>query len=160
MNANDLNQFIQRHQIDAHIIHLVMETPTVPAAAQALGVQPAQIIKSILFLADGRPCLIVANGLTRIHYKRLADHLGISRRRLKMADAAQVLNITGYPVGAVPPFGHKSPLPTTIEAGVLVQAELYGGGGEINALMRVTLTELRRVVGEDVAELTKMEIGD
>jgi prolyl-tRNA editing enzyme YbaK/EbsC (Cys-tRNA(Pro) deacylase) len=51
--------------------------------------------------------------------------------------------ITGYPVGAVPPFGHPHPLQTLIYAGVLDQAVVYGGGGETDALMRLRSKELQ-----------------
>ena len=144
MNSTDLARYIEQHEIEAEILHLQSETPTVAAAAAALGVQPEQIIKSVLFLADGRPVLVVANGLTRVHRKQLADALAMSRRRVKMADGQQVEAITGYPIGAVPPFGHPQRLDTLLDQGVLQEEVVFGGGGEINALMRVTVPELQR----------------
>ena len=144
MNSTDLARYIEQHEIEAEILHLQSETPTVAAAAAALGVQPEQIIKSVLFLADGRPVLVIANGLTRVHRKQLADALAMSRRRMKMADGQQVEAITGYPIGAVPPFGHPQRLDTLLDQGVLQEEVVFGGGGEINALMRVTVPELQR----------------
>ncbi len=144
MNSTDLACYIEQHEIEAEILHLQSETPTVAAAAAALGVQPEQIIKSVLFLADGRPVLVIANGLTRVHRKQLADALAMSRRRVKMADGQQVEAITGYPIGAVPPFGHPQRLDTLLDQGVLQEEVVFGGGGEINALMRVTVPELQR----------------
>jgi Cys-tRNA(Pro) deacylase len=155
MNSADLANFVAENGIEAEFVHLEEETPTVEAAAEAVGARPEQIGKSILFLADGRPVLVVANGLTRVDYKRLADHLGISRRRLKLATGEQVLAITGYPVGTVPPFGHKEKLPTLVEARVLRQEELYAGGGAINALIRLTTAELQRVLAAEVVELAE-----
>ncbi|MCA9872954.1 MAG: hypothetical protein KC441_04850, partial [Anaerolineales bacterium] len=90
-----------------------------------------------------------------IAWKRLADYLEVSRRRLKTAVADQVLAITGYPVGAVPPFGHKVPLGTVVDTAVYQQAVIYGGGGEIHALMRLTTTELRRIVGHETTSLSE-----
>jgi len=144
MNSTDLARYIEQHEIEAEILHLQSETPTVAAAAAVLGVQPEQIIKSVLFLADGRPVLVIANGLTRVHRKQLADALAMSRRRVKMADGQQVEAITGYPIGAVPPFGHPRRLDTLLDQGVLQEEVVFGGGGEINALMRVTVPELQR----------------
>jgi Cys-tRNA(Pro) deacylase len=153
MNASDLARYIEENGIAAEIVFLAQETPTVEAAAEAVGARPEQIGKSLLFLVDGRPLLVVANGMTRIDYKRLADHLAISRRRLKLANAEQVVAITGYPVGTVPPFGHRRPLPTLLEARVLEQTELYVGGGAINALVHLATAELRRVTAALVASL-------
>lgn len=153
MNSSDLARFITRHEIQAEIVHLPIETPTVEAAADAVNVRPEQIIKSVLFMADGSPVLVVTNGLTRIHRKRLADVLDMSRRRVKMANAEQVLAATGYEVGAVPPFGHLAPLPTLLDQGVLSEEIIYGGGGENNALMRLSSGELQRVLEAIIVDI-------
>lgn len=152
-NSHNLQQFIAAHAIDADIVHLDEGTPTVASAAAALGVTPRQIIKSVLFLADDAPVLVITNGLTRIHRKRLADTLGTSRRRVKIADAAQVQAITGYPVGAVPPFGHPQALPTLLDMGVLDETAVYGGGGELNALLYVTPGVLQRVTQAQIVDI-------
>jgi prolyl-tRNA editing enzyme YbaK/EbsC (Cys-tRNA(Pro) deacylase) len=154
-NSQDLAQFIEEQGITAEMVHLTVETPTVEAAAAAVNARPEQIGKSILFLADGEPRLVIANGLTRVDYRQLADYLGLSRRRVKLAGAAEVLATTGYPVGTVPPFGHHQTLPTVIEAGVMEQELLYAGGGEINALIRLTTAELQRVVDGPVVSLIR-----
>jgi prolyl-tRNA editing enzyme YbaK/EbsC (Cys-tRNA(Pro) deacylase) len=152
-NATDLAYYIQEQGITAELIHLPEETPTVEAAAAAVNAHPDQIGKSILFLADDAPYLIIANGLNRVDYKQLADYLGMSRRRLKLAKAPEVLAITGYPVGTVPPFGHNQTLPTIIEGNVMVQQELYVGGGEINALIHLTTAELQRATQAPIIPL-------
>jgi prolyl-tRNA editing enzyme YbaK/EbsC (Cys-tRNA(Pro) deacylase) len=153
MDSSDLARFIAENDIEAEIVHLPQETLTVAAAADALNVRPEQIIKSVLFLADERPILVVANGLTRINYKALADELEISRRRVKMAGAEQVLAITGYNVGAVPPFGHPVKLPVLIDGGVLAETAVYGGGGVSNALMYLSTMELQRVLQGKVVQI-------
>jgi prolyl-tRNA editing enzyme YbaK/EbsC (Cys-tRNA(Pro) deacylase) len=154
-NSTDLAQYIEEQAITAELLLLPEETPTVEAAAEAVNAHPDQIGKSILFLADGSPQLIIANGLNRVDYKKLADYLGISRRRLKLAKADEVLEITGYPVGTVPPFGHNQPIPTIIEANVVEQKELYAGGGEINALIRLKTAELQRVLQAPILPLAQ-----
>ncbi len=155
LNTQHLTHFIAEHQIKAEIVRLTVDTPTVAAAAAAVGVVPDQIIKSVLFLADKRPVLVVASGLTRIDHKRLADHIQVARRRVKIASAAEVLAVTGYQAGAVPPFGHRELIPTVLETAVLTQTTVYAGGGEIRTLMRLPVVELRRAVGDQVAELAE-----
>lgn len=153
MDAKDLQRFIDENEIEAEIVHLASDTPTVEAAAEAAGCLPEQIGKTILFVVDGAPVLVVANGVTRVGYKALADHLATSRRRLKLAKSGEVLDITGYPVGTVPPFGHKTRLPTIVEERVLDQDLIFAGGGAINALMRLTPEELLRVSQAEVVSL-------
>lgn len=155
MNSVDLAKFIADNEIDAEIIHLEEATLTVADAAEVMGVQPAQIIKTVLFLADGEPVLVIASGLARIAWKRLADYLGVSRRRLKTGNAEQVQTITGYVVGAVPPFGHREKLRTIVEQSVYEQTVMYGGGGEIDALMRVETAVLRQIVGEETGDFSE-----
>ena len=155
LTSLNLTDFLQKMNIDAEIIFLEEDTRTVAEAAAVLGAEPDQIIKSILFLADGEPVLVINNGLARVAWKRLADYLGVSRRRLKTANAEMVLVITGYPVGAVPPFGHKTKLRTVVATDVYQQQIIYGGGGEVHALMKLTTDELQRVVGGETAVISE-----
>ncbi len=153
MNAEDLAEFVEKQSIAAELVFLDVDTPTVVDAAAAVGTVPEQIIKSVLFLADKKPVLVISSGTARLDSKRLADHLGVSRRRVRIASAEQVLAVTGFQAGAVPPFGHRDQLPTVLEQAVLSQSVIYGGGGERHALMRLTVAELQRIVGPDSADL-------
>ncbi|UCG23448.1 MAG: YbaK/EbsC family protein [Chloroflexota bacterium] len=153
MDSDDLQIFLDDEAIKAEIVHLAFNTPTVEAAADAVGCQPKQIGKSLLFLADGAPYLVIANGTTKVGYRALADYLAISRKRLKLANAAQVVDITGYKIGTVPPFGHPERLPTIIESRVMNQEVIYVGGGAINALMRLSTAELLRVSMAEIVSL-------
>ena len=155
LNADSLQAYLDDWGIEAEIVFLTVATPTVQAAADALAVAPEQIIKSVLFLADGVPVMVVASGLARLDRKALADFLGVSRRRVKIASAEQVLTHTGYVAGSVPPFGYREPIETVLETAVLQQSDVvYGGGGEIHALLRLTVSQLCRVVGSRTAALT------
>ena len=156
LTATDLNQFITRHQIAALIVFLEDETPTVAAAALSLGVTPDHIGKSVLFWVNDTPWLVVANGRRFIDHKKLADHLGVSRRRTKLANAEEVFAITGYRVGTVPPFGHKTKLPTLLDANILSLTELYAGGCDINALIHLTTAELRRILNAELVDLARV----
>jgi prolyl-tRNA editing enzyme YbaK/EbsC (Cys-tRNA(Pro) deacylase) len=149
MDDRDLEAFLAARALTGEMIRLNGSTPTVEAAAQALNTTVERIVKSLLFLVDPgdgdlQPVLVIANGTSRVDYKLVAGCLGVSRRRVKLADAASVKTFTGYPVGAVPPFGHPSPLPTLIDRRVLAQAEVYAGGGAAGALLRITPAEIVR----------------
>jgi len=160
MGATDLAQFIEERGIAAEIVFLEDETPTVEAAASAVGVHPSQILKSVLFVVkegadDLRPVLVVANGLSRISYKKLADYLGVSRRQVRIAQPAQVRELTGYAVGTVPPFGHRQSLQTLLDEGVIDEDEVYAGGGAINALIHLRVAEMQRVLNAEVVALSE-----
>lgn len=159
MNATDLARYLADHNIAADLVFLPQPTPTVPAAAEAVGVAPDQIVKSVLFMireneAADRPVLVIGHGTHHIDRRKLAQHLQVGRKRVRLADAAQVLAHTGYPAGTVPPFGHPQPLPTLMAAGITRLSEIYTGGGEINALLHMTVAELQRVLKAEIVELT------
>jgi peptidyl-dipeptidase Dcp len=126
-----------------------------------MGTTVERIVKSVLFVQDGdaplaeRAVLVVANGLSRVDYRRVADCLGISRRRLKLADADTVLALTGQPVGGVAPFGHPQPLRTFLDRRVLDQPEVFAGGGALDALLRVAPPELLRVTRAQVVDVVR-----
>ena len=144
-----LARFIAEHGIAAEIVPVAVETPTVPAAAAALGVSTAQIIKSLLFMIREEPVLVIANGDTLVDRHLLAARFGVGKKQIKLADAETVLRLTGYPAGGVPPFGHPAPLPTLLDRAVLAWDAVYGGGGDDHTLLRVAPGELARVANAE-----------
>ncbi|TFH34187.1 MAG: YbaK/EbsC family protein [Anaerolineales bacterium] len=157
LNPADLQAYIDRHELQARLVVLPVPTPTVEAAAKAVGIGPAQIIKSLLFWIKSEPILVVARGLFRVDPRLLARHFRVGRKQVKLVGAGDVLQISGYPIGAVPPFGHHTTLKTLMDAGVLQDQEVYAGGGAMNYLMRVSPEEILRVTGATVLELQTLD---
>ncbi|HSB67527.1 MAG TPA: YbaK/EbsC family protein [Anaerolineales bacterium] len=149
----DLQGFMQDHSIQGEILRLNVPTPTVESAAQAVNAGPEQIIKSILFLVDDQPVLAIACGLTNIGRRAIADLYGVGKKRVKLASPEKVLEISGYEVGAMPPFGHRQPLVTLIDRKVLDAPEAYAGGGAENTLVRLDPHDILRVTGAKVMDL-------
>lgn len=156
--AAHIAAYLQAQGLAGELVHLATHTPTVDDAARAVGTTVDRIIKSVLFLADGAPVLVIANGTARVDSKRVADYLGLSRKRVKLADAATVLTVTGFAVGTVPPFGHPTRLRTLIEARVLEQPEVYGGGGAIDALLRIAPSEIVRATQAETVSVVATPI--
>lgn len=142
---NDLEAFIRARGIAAALLRDVGDTPTVTDAAEVLGVPAEQVVKTLLFLVDGRPVVFITNGPARVDERLLAQHFGVGRKKVKIADPDTVLSLTGYPAGGVPPFGHRSPLPVLVDARILEHPVVYGGGGDDRTMLRVTPGEIVRV---------------
>ena len=155
MNSKDLQKFIDEYQIQATILPLDEHTPTVSDAARALKVENDQIIKSLVFHIEGEPLLVINNGLARVDRKKLAAYLEVGRKRVKFAAPDYALEITGYIVGSMPPFGHKKKLRTLVDVAVTGMDVIYGGGGDINAMMRLTPDELVKLSQAEVAVLSE-----
>lgn len=154
-SSADLHAFIEANHVQATILPMNGHTPTVSDAARELGVQTDQIIKSLVFLADGDPLLVINNGLARVDRKKLAAVLNLGRKKVKFATADQALAITGFVVGSMPPFGHRQRLRTLVDPAVTALDTLYGGGGNIDAMMRLTSRELIRVTAAEVVALAE-----
>jgi prolyl-tRNA editing enzyme YbaK/EbsC (Cys-tRNA(Pro) deacylase) len=157
LNSHDLQRYIQENGVAAEILPMAEDTPTVPDAARALGVREQQIIKSLVFLVDGRPVLVIANGTARVEDRLIAIRFAVGRKRVRLARPEEALDLTGYVVGSMPPFGHRSRLPALVDPGVLAWPEIFGGGGDVDALLRLSPDELLRVTGAEIVSVTRQD---
>lgn len=151
LTTKDLMNFIEQHDVEAELLELSVPTPTVEDAAQAVGARPEQVVKSLLFLVDDQPVVAIACGTSRVDRRPIAAHFGVGRKRVKLGDAETVLEITGYPIGAMPPFGQKQKLTTLVDRRVLEHEQVFAGGGSIDALMRIDPAHIVRIT--DAVEL-------
>ena len=128
-------------------------TRTADDAARAIGVEVGQIVKSLVFLADGVPVVALVSGAHQLDEAQLAGATGASSTG--RASAEQVREATGYPVGGVPPFGHASALPTFIDEGLLAYDEVWAAAGTPHLNFAIAAAELVRVTGGTVCDLRR-----
>jgi Cys-tRNA(Pro) deacylase len=153
--SDKLREYLRERQVDATLIQPGADMPTVPLAAAALGVEPGQIVKSIVF--EGKKKreqvgLAIAPGDLRVDVAKVAEALGYSP--LKLANPDTVLRMAGYSVGGVPPVGHGTALPVVIDKRVLDYPLVYGGGGDEQHMLRITPADIVRLTGAVVADIT------
>jgi len=153
LTPDNLQAYLSEQGIPGEIIFPGAPTPTVAAAAKALGVAPDQIVKSVVFLVDGTPFVVYGCGMRRVDPAKLAQRLAISPKKVRLADADEVQELTGYTVGTVPPLGLKTPMPAFIDPAVQAYDVIYAGGGGINALLKITPADLIRHSRAEVAPM-------
>ncbi len=141
----DLSRYIGEHGISAAIVPMHTDTPTVPAAADALGVAVAQIIKTLVFVVKEMPVVVIASGDAAVDRRPIAERYGVGKKQVKLAAPEAVLRITGYPAGGVPPFGHITQTVVLLDERIRGWDVVYGGGGDDRTLLRVVPAELGRV---------------
>src|SRR3954452_17411027 len=135
--------------LDVELKTLDDSTATVAQAATALGVEEGQIAKTIVFVMDGEPVVVVASGRHRIDPDKVCDALDCAESRQASAD--EVRAATGFPVGGVPPIGHGRPV---VFDSVLFEYELiYAAGGDGNTLFEVEPRQLAGCVHALVASV-------
>jgi prolyl-tRNA editing enzyme YbaK/EbsC (Cys-tRNA(Pro) deacylase) len=135
--------------LDVELKTLDDSTATVAQAATALGVEEGQIAKSIVFVMDGEPVVVVASGRHRIDNEKVCEALDCAEGR--MASADEVRAATGFPIGGVPPFGHG--LPVVFDTALLDYEEIYAAGGDGNTLFGVEPRQLAGCVQALVAHV-------
>ena len=137
--------------IAGEIIRPGAPTPTVEAAAVALGVSLEEVVKSLLFLVDRHPYLVIVRGTARVNTKKLLK--GVGGKKARIATREEVERITGFPVGGTPPFAHREALPVLIDRAVLSMEEVYAGGGSTDVMLRIRAADLLSASGGGVVDV-------
>ena len=127
------------------------ETRTAVEAARAVGCDVAQIVKSLVFMADGKPVIALLSGADRLDPGRLATALGASD--VRRADADEARAATGFAIGGVPPFGHAHPLTVLIDERLLEHDVVWAAAGLPNAVFKVAPQALQAASGARLAAL-------
>lgn len=135
------------------IRELPADTSTAEAAAQAVGAPLGSIVKSLIFLADGVPLLVLVSGDGRADVKRMRSLLGLSKRRLRIAQPAKVLQHTGFEVGGVPPVGHKPPMRTLVDRTLGRFDRVWAAAGNANAVFPIAYEQLVTITQGEVVDL-------
>ena len=116
-------------------------------AAQERGQRPEQVIRSLVFrVAEGEYVMVLAPGGRQVSWPTLRRTLGQSR--LTLASEDELLRVTGYPVGAVSPFGLPRPLRVLVDEGVFAAEEVSLGSGVRGTTVILRSDDLRRALGE------------
>jgi prolyl-tRNA editing enzyme YbaK/EbsC (Cys-tRNA(Pro) deacylase) len=132
------------------VIELPVEARTSQQAADAVGVGVGQIAKSLVFMVDAAPIMVIASGVNRVDERKLATLAGGKVRR---ADADTVKKATGYTIGGVPPFGHDTLLRLWIDEDLLGHDLIYAAGGVPECIFPLTPEELLKATGGTVADV-------
>lgn len=151
-SARRVQEALQRHGLDCHVVELPDSTRTAPEAA-AIGCHVAQIVKSLVFRGrcTDRPILVVASGANRVNEKMLGELAG---EPVEKASAGFVRERTGFAIGGVPPLGHIEPLLTFIDEDLLQYDEIWSAAGTPHAVFCLTPLQLTRITGGIVTRIT------
>lgn len=136
---------------DLKIILFDQSTHTSELAAQALGVTPAQIAKTLVFVADAEPLLVVTCGDKKINTKKLSKAVGA--KKVRFADAEMVMNSTGFPPGGVSPIGMVSDIPLYLDQSLWDYEVVYAAAGTANSALPVSPDRLCEITGAQVIDV-------
>ncbi|CAN5770636.1 YbaK/EbsC family protein [soil metagenome] len=146
------NKFVRSSGISVQIIYCGAETVSVQQAADAIGCEPREIIKTLLFHnKEGTTVVAIAAGLSRIEVALLSRATGFPS--LKLARPDFVFSLLGYPAGGVPPIGLPQHIRVIVDESAAALDYCYGGAGTVKHLARFSVDDIVRLNGATVAPI-------
>ncbi|WP_431324407.1 YbaK/EbsC family protein [Rhizobium sp. YTU87027] len=152
MSLETVRAFFSAHAPDIEIIETAESSSTVALAAEAHGVDPAQIAKTICLRVGEETMLVVAGGLARLDNRKFKDTFGGKGR---MLGPEEVVEVTSHPVGGVCPFGLPTLLPIYCDVSLRRFDEVVPAAGSTNSAVRIStqrLAELTQATWVDVCQ--------
>ncbi len=151
--ADRVRAALAAHGVAGDVVEFPQGTRSAANAARAIGTTLGQIVKSLVFLADGRPILVLASGRNRVDTGKLSHVVGATS--VERADADRVRSATGFAIGGVPPVGHATPLETFIDEDLLGYEIVYAAAGTPTAIFPIAPPDLVRITGGRTADLAQ-----
>ena len=153
MSLQSVKQWLAANAPDLLLIEVEGTTATVATAADALGVDPGRIAKTLAVRAGDKLFLLCTRGDARLDNRKCKDELGA---RPRMLGAEETLEVTGHPVGGVCPFGLKTPLPVYLDVSLRAFDVVYPAGGSLNTSVEVPTERLFDLVAERWVDLCRL----
>jgi prolyl-tRNA editing enzyme YbaK/EbsC (Cys-tRNA(Pro) deacylase) len=125
-------------------------TRTAVDAARAVGCDVGQIVKSLVFMAAGRPVVALVSGANRLDERLLGAAAGDP---VEKAGADEARSATGYSIGGVPPFGHATDVPVFMDRDLLGHSVVWAAAGRPDSVFEIEPARLRELSQAIVADL-------
>jgi prolyl-tRNA editing enzyme YbaK/EbsC (Cys-tRNA(Pro) deacylase) len=152
MSLDAVKRFLADAAPDIDVIELAASTATVALAAEALGVMPAQIAKTLSLRVNGDVILIVTRGDARLDNRKYKDTF---RTKARFLDASEVEAETGHPVGGVCPFGVPDRVRVYCDVSLKDFAEVFPAAGASHAAVRIDPARMATLVGAVWVDVTQ-----
>jgi prolyl-tRNA editing enzyme YbaK/EbsC (Cys-tRNA(Pro) deacylase) len=146
MSLDSVRKFFAEKAPDIAVIEARTSSATVALAAEAFGVEPGRIAKTLSLRVGDRVVLIVTSGTSRMDNKKIKALLG---GKPKMLGTDEVAAITGHEVGGVCPFGLKSPLQIYCDVSMQAYDEVVPAAGSTHSAVRIAPARMAELVGAE-----------
>ena len=155
MSLESVRAFFAEKAPDIDVIVSPQSSATVALAAEAYGVEPGRIAKTLSLRVGERVVLIVAAGTSRMDNKKVKTLFGVKPKMLRLDEVAE---ITGHEVGGVCPFGLKTPLPIYCDVSLQAFDEVVPAAGSIHSAVRITPSRMAELVGGEWVDVCEYRL--
>ena len=151
-NAQRIQAALKDRGSSAEVIQVPDSTRTAAEAAAALGTTVSQIVKSLVFVADDRPLLVLTSGSERVSTDKVRALVGA---KVSRPDADTVKRLTGYAIGGIPPLAHDTPARVLMDPHLLAFDIVWAAAGTPHSVFGIAPDELRRITAAELADVTE-----
>ena len=155
MSIESVRAFFAEKAPDITVIESTMSSATVPLAAEAYGVEPGRIAKTLSLRIGDRVVLIVASGTARMDNKKVKAAFG---GKPKMLGLEEVADITGHEVGGVCPFGLKAPLPVYCDVSLKAFDIVVPAAGSTHSAVRIAPERMAELTGAEWVDVCQAPV--
>jgi prolyl-tRNA editing enzyme YbaK/EbsC (Cys-tRNA(Pro) deacylase) len=148
-----VESYLRERGLEIEVLEMDKSTRTAQLAAQAIGTELGSIVKSLVFLVDGEPVLVLVAGDQRADTGKLKSLL--DAQQVVIANADQVRQATGFAIGGVPPVAHHHRLPTLIDRNLNRFETVYAAAGNPRAIFPIAYERLVSLTGGREADCTE-----
>jgi prolyl-tRNA editing enzyme YbaK/EbsC (Cys-tRNA(Pro) deacylase) len=143
-NSQIVQEYLDQFGLKLQVRELEQSTRTAQDAADAVGCQIGQIVKSLIFKSAERPLLFLVSGKNQLDVAKVSSQLCIT---LEKADADFVRENTGFPIGGVPPVAHAHQMEVYIDRDLMVYDLIWAAAGTPHAVFPLKSEDLPRITG-------------
>lgn len=151
-SAERVRAYLEARGLDEGLTHFEQSTKTAAEAAQVMGCELGQIVKSLLVVADGTAVLALVAGDRRADLKAIGAELGA--KKVRMATADQVREATGYAIGGVCPFDLPAGLMVLVDDSLTRFEVVFPAAGTPSSMVRMRFDDLEQLVSGRVARIS------
>jgi prolyl-tRNA editing enzyme YbaK/EbsC (Cys-tRNA(Pro) deacylase) len=150
MSVSRFESWLSGIEVGVKVREFPQGTRTAVDAARAVGCDVAQIVKSLVFVAGGRPVVALVSGANRLDEARLGKVAG---EPVMKADAETARAATGYAIGGVPPFGHATDVPVFMDRDLFSHSVVWAAAGRPDSVFEIQPERLRELSKAMVVDL-------
>ena len=144
MSVERVIEYLKRFGLDGRVIEFTVSSATVALAAEALHCEPGRIAKSLPFMVNGEPVMILASGDARIDNRKYKEEFGT---KAKMLTPEEVKELIGHEVGGVCPFAVNEGVKVCLDKSLKKYDTVYPACGSSNSAIPLTIAELEKCSG-------------
>lgn len=144
MSVERVKEYLKRFGLDGRVIEFTVSSATVALAAEALHCEPGRIAKSLTFMVNGEPVMILASGDARIDNRKYKEEFGT---KAKMLTPEEVRELIGHEVGGVCPFAVNEGVKVCLDKSLKKYDTVYPACGSSNSAIPLTIAELEKCSG-------------